>query len=129
MEQGPRRRRAMEVVPRRKLELYAGRSHPQLAEEIAGHLGVQLGDANLRAFADGSMHCRFGESVRGADVFIVQTHGSPVNDAIMEQLIMIDAAKRPSAKRITAVGAHFGEPPPGRKAGGPRRFRATRTPE
>jgi len=118
MEQGPRRRRAMEVVPRRKLELYAGRSHPQLAEEIAGHLGVHLGNANLREFADGSMHCRFGESVRGADVFIVQTHCSPVNDAIMEQLIMIDAAKRASAKRITVVAPYFGYARQDRKAEG-----------
>src|SRR5213078_957341 len=99
-EQVPRRRRAMEVVPRRKLELFAGSSHQALAEEIALHLGVALGEANLNRFADGSMHCRFGESVRGADVFIVQSHCSPVNDAIMEQLIMIDAAKRASAKRI-----------------------------
>src|SRR5688500_6097749 len=108
MEQQPRRRRAMEVVPRRKLELYSGRSHPALAESIADHLGVQLGQANLHEFADGSIHCRFGESVRGADVFIVQTHCAPVNTSIMEQVIMIDAAKRASAKRITAVCPYFG---------------------
>ena len=108
----------MEVVPRRKLELYAGSFHPELADDIAAHLGVQLGEANLREFADGSMHCRYGESVRGADVFIVQTHCSPVNDSIMEQLIMIDAAKRASAKRITAVCPYFGYARQDRKAEG-----------
>jgi ribose-phosphate pyrophosphokinase len=108
----------MEVVPRRKLELFAGSSHQALAEEVALHLGVPLGDANLNRFADGSMHCRFGESVRGADVFIVQTHCSPVNDSIMEQLIMIDAAKRASAKRITAVCPYFGYARQDRKAEG-----------
>ena len=69
----------MEVVPRRKLELYSGSAHPALAEDIAAHLGISLGDANLRRFADGSMHCRYGESLRGADVFILQPHCSPVN--------------------------------------------------
>src|SRR3954453_13314902 len=118
MENQPRRRRAMEVVPRRKPELFAGRSHPALAEEIADHLGVPLGDANIKPFADGSIHCRFGQSVRGADVFIVQTHCNPVNDAIMEQLIMIDAAKRGSAKRITALAPYFGYARQARRAGG-----------
>src|SRR5438105_916591 len=118
MEIQPRRRRAMEVVPRRKLQLYSGRSHPALAEDIAANLGVELGDANLKPFADGSIHCRYGESVRGADVFIVQTHASPVNEAIMEQLIMIDAAKRGSAKRITAVCPYFGYSRQDRKAEG-----------
>ena len=85
----------MELVTKKKLELYSGDSHPELAQEIAEHLGVELGHANLRQFANGELHCRYGESIRGADVFIVQTHGSPgVNDALMQQLIMIDAAKR-----------------------------------
>src|SRR5438477_5886086 len=118
MENQPRRRRAMEVVPRRKLQLYCGRSHPALAEDIAANLGVELGDANLKPFADGSIHGRYGESVRGADVFIVQTHCSPVNEAVMEQLIMIDAAKRGSAKRITAVCPYFGYARQDRKAEG-----------
>lgn len=108
----------MELVPKKRLELYTGRSHPALAEEIAAHLGVPLGHANLREFADGEVHCRFGESVRGADVFIIQTHGGRVNDAIVEQCIMIDAAKRASAKRITAVCPYYGYSRQDRKAEG-----------
>jgi ribose-phosphate pyrophosphokinase len=108
----------MELVPRKRLQLYAGRSHLALAEEIAGHLGVSLGEANLREFADGEIHCRFGESVRGTDVFVIQTHCGPVNDSIVEQLIMIDAAKRASAKRITAVCPYYGYSRQDRKASG-----------
>jgi ribose-phosphate pyrophosphokinase len=93
----------MEVVTKKRLELYSGRSHEPLAAEIAAHLGVTLGRPNLREFANGEIHCRYEESIRGADVFIVQTHCAPVNDSLMEQCIMIDAAKRASAKRITAV--------------------------
>jgi ribose-phosphate pyrophosphokinase len=89
----------MELVTKKKLLLYSGGAHPELAAEIAEHLKVDLGDANLRTFANGEMHCRFNESVRGADVFIIQTHSGPVNDAIMQQLIMLDAAKRASALR------------------------------
>src|SRR6184192_2148254 len=89
-----------------------------LAEEIAGHLGVDLGEANLQEFADGEIHCRFGESVRGTDVFVIQTHCGPVNDSIVEQLIMIDAAKRASAKRITAVCPYYGYSRQDRKASG-----------
>jgi ribose-phosphate pyrophosphokinase len=108
----------MELTPRKRLELYAGRSHPALAEEVASCLGVELGRPNLREFANGEVHCRFDESVRGADVFIVQTHCLPVNDAVMEQLIMIDAAKRASAKRITAVCPFYGYSRQDRKAEG-----------
>ena len=106
----------MEMVPKRRLELYAGRSHPELAAEVAANLGVELGDANLKQFPSGEYHCRFGDSIRGADVFIIQTHGTPVNDAIMEQAIMIDAAKRASAKRITAVCPFYGYSRQDRKA-------------
>ena len=98
----------MELVPIKRLELYAGRAHPELAQEIADHLGVPLQEANLKNFPNGEIHCRFGDSVRGTDVFILQTHSWPVNDSIMEQLIMIDAAKRASAKRITAVCPYYG---------------------
>jgi ribose-phosphate pyrophosphokinase len=108
----------VELVPRRRLELFSGRSHPELAQEIAEHLGVQLGEANLREFSNGEIHCRYGSSVRGTDVFIVQTHCNPVNDALMEQLIMIDAAKRASAKRITAVCPYYGYSRQDRKATG-----------
>ncbi len=109
----------MELVTKKKLLLYTGDAHPELAQEIADHLSVVLGDANLRQFANGEMHCRYGESIRGADVFIVQTHGGvPVNDALMQQLIMIDAAKRASAKRITAVAPYYGYARQDRKAEG-----------
>jgi len=108
----------MELTPTKRLDLYAGRSHPALAEEVAAHLGVELGNPNLREFANGEVHCRFDESVRGADVFIMQTHSGPVNDAVMEQLIMIDAAKRASAKRITAVCPFYGYSRQDRKAEG-----------
>jgi ribose-phosphate pyrophosphokinase len=108
----------MELVPRRRLELVSGRSHPELAQEIAAHLGVRLGEANLREFANGEVHCRYDVSLRGSDVFIVQTHCGPVNDTLMEQLIMIDAAKRASAKRITAVCPYYGYSRQDRKATG-----------
>src|ERR687886_1272478 len=107
-----------ELTPTKRLQLYSGRSNLPLARDIASHLGVELGQANLSEFADGEIHCRFGESVRGADVFIIQTHGQPVNDSIMEQLIMIDAAKRASAKRITAVCPFYGYSRQDRKAWG-----------
>ena len=108
----------MELVPTKRLELYSGRAHPALAQDIARHLGVELGEPNLRQFSNGEIHCRFNESVRGADVFIIQTHTGPVNDSILEQLIMIDAAKRASAKRITAVCPYYGYSRQDRKAEG-----------
>ena len=108
----------MELVTKKKLLLYAGSSHRELAEDIASHLGVGLGAPNLRRFPNGEIHCRFNESVRGADVFLIQSHCGAVNDAIMEQLIMIDAAKRASAKRITAVCPLFGYARQDRKAEG-----------
>ncbi len=109
----------MELVTKKKLELYSGDSHPDLAREIADHLGIELGEPNLRTFANGELHCRYDESIRGADVFIVQTHCGPgVNDAVMQQLIMIDAAKRASAKRITAVCPYYGYSRQDRKAEG-----------
>ncbi len=109
----------MELVTKKKLLLYSGDAYPGLAAEIADHLGVELGDANLRQFANGELHCRYGESIRGADVFIIQTHAGPgVNDALMQQLIMIDAAKRASAKRITAVCPYYGYARQDRKAEG-----------
>jgi len=106
----------MELVTKKRLHLFSGRSSPELATAIADHLGVELGDPNLSAFASGEMHCRFGESIRGSDVFIIQTHSGPVNDSIMEQLIMVDAAKRASAKRITAVCPFYGYSRQDRKA-------------
>ena len=108
----------MELIPRRRLELVSGRSHPTLAQDIAGHLGVELGEANLREFANGEIYCKYDISIRGCDVFIIQTHASPVNDSLMEHLIMIDAAKRASAKRITAVCPYYGYSRQDRKSTG-----------
>ena len=108
----------MEYTPRRRLELLSGRSHPELAREVAEELGVALGEANLREFANGEIHCRFDASIRGKDVFIIQSHCEPVNDSLMEHLIMIDAAKRASAKRITAVCPYYGYSRQDRKSTG-----------
>ncbi len=108
----------MELTPKRRLELVSGRAHPELAEEIAACLGVRLGETNLREFADSELHCRYGNSIRGVDLFIVQTHAAPVNDSIMEMLVMLDAAKRASAKRITAVCPYYGYSRQDRKSTG-----------
>lgn len=112
----------MELVPKKRLHLVSGRANRALAEEIALALGEPLGDPNPAEFANGELHCRFGESVRGTDVFIIQSHaafeGGSMNDAIMEQLIMVDAAKRASAKRITVVCPYYGYSRQDRKAEG-----------
>ena len=106
----------MELITKKRLDLYSGRSHPELAQEIADRLGVPLGQPNLSEFANGEIHCRYNDSIRGGDVFIIQTHGRAVNESVMEQAIMIDAAKRASAKRITAVCPYFGYSRQDRKA-------------
>jgi len=98
----------MELSPVKKLKLFSGRSHVALAEEIASCLGVPLGDASLRTFPNGEVKCKFTENIRGSDVFIIQSHCGDVNTSIMENLIMLDAAKRASAKRITAVMPYYG---------------------
>ena len=112
----------MELITKKRLHLLAGRSNVPLATEIADKLGVELGHPNLVEFSNGEIHAKLGENVRGADVFIIQTHGSTeelsVNDVIMEQLIMIDAARRASAKRITAVIPNYGYARQDRKAEG-----------
>jgi ribose-phosphate pyrophosphokinase len=112
----------MELVTKKKLHIVSGRANLPLAEEIAARLGVRLGDANCGEFANGEMHCRFGESVRGMDVFIIQSHGASgtmsINDAIFEHLQMVDAARRASAKRITAVLPFYGYGRQDRKAEG-----------
>jgi ribose-phosphate pyrophosphokinase len=85
------------------LMLFSGRAHPELAEEIAAELGITVSPTQLRDFANGEIYARFEESVRGCDAFVVQCHGAPINRWVMEQLIMVDALKRASAKRITVV--------------------------
>lgn len=95
-------------VPRGKMMLFVGSSHKRLGEEIAAKLGVKLGQVELSTFANGEIYVRFLESVRGTDVFVLQTISAPVNRNLMELLIMVDALKRASAERITAVIPHFG---------------------
>jgi len=112
----------MELVTKKKLALIAGQANLELAEEVAWQLGVPLIDSNCAEFANGELHCRLGASVRGSDVFIIQSHaatdGHSVNDALMEHLIMVDAARRGSAKRITAVMPHYGYARQDRKSEG-----------
>jgi ribose-phosphate pyrophosphokinase len=112
----------MELVTKKKLHVVSGRANLPLAEEIAANLGVKLGEANPTNFANGEIHSRFGESVRGMDVFIIQSHGAngdmSINDAIIEHLQMVDAARRASAKRITAVMPFYGYGRQDRKAEG-----------
>jgi ribose-phosphate pyrophosphokinase len=92
----------------KRLMVFAGRHSEALGERIAARLGIELGDVTIKTFANGEIYCRFEDSVRGADVFLVQSTAHPVNDALMELLIMIDAAKLASAHRITAVMPWYG---------------------
>ena len=87
----------------KRLVLFAGRAHPELAEQVAKELGVDLVDTQAYDFANGEIFVRFEESVRGCDAFVLQSHTEPINKWLMEQLIMIDALKRASAKRITVI--------------------------
>ncbi|TMB30058.1 MAG: ribose-phosphate pyrophosphokinase [Deltaproteobacteria bacterium] len=92
----------------KELKLFSGNANPALAREICGHLGVGLGEATVSSFSDGEIRVRIEENVRGADVFVAQSCCTPVNTSIIELLIMIDALKRSSAYRITAVIPYFG---------------------
>jgi ribose-phosphate pyrophosphokinase len=98
----------VEIVTKKKMMQFSGTTHPALAAEIAGHLGIQLSPCRISRFASGEIYFRSEESVRGADVFVIQTHAEPVNESIMEQLVMLDAMKRASAKRTTAVIPYYG---------------------
>ena len=97
-----------ENLTRKRMMVFSGTCHPVLSEEIAQHLGIKLCEARIRRFSDGEIYFRANESVRGADVFVIQTHASPINESLMEQLVMLDALKRASAKRITAVIPYYG---------------------
>jgi len=92
----------------KELKLFSGNANPALAREICGHLGISLGEATVSSFSDGEIRVRIEENVRGADVFVAQSCCTPVNTSIIELLIMIDALKRSSAYRITAVIPYFG---------------------
>jgi ribose-phosphate pyrophosphokinase len=93
----------MERAPNKRLMLFAGRSNLALGEAIAERLGIQLGEVTLKTFTNGEVYVRYEESIRGADVFIVQSCVSPTNDALVELLVMVQAAALASAKRVTAV--------------------------
>jgi len=90
------------------LKVFSGRSHPALAEEICSRLGVEHGHVTLYSFSDGENYVQIDENVRGADVFVIQPTCPPVNDHLMELLIMLDAFKRSSARRVTAVIPYYG---------------------
>jgi len=94
---------AMSATPKKNLMLFAGRAHPELAEQVAKHLDITITPQQAYDFANGEIFVRFDQSVRGCDAFVLQSHSSPINNWLMEQLIMVDALKRASAKRITAV--------------------------
>lgn len=98
----------MELPGRKRLMVFSGSANEPLAEEVASILGVGLGGVERSVFANGEIYIHFTESVRGADCFVIQSHSYPINFHIMEQLIMIDALKRASAKRITAVVPFYG---------------------
>src|SRR5450631_2234714 len=92
----------------KKMILVSGRAFPELAEEVASCLGIEPTPTKLYDFASGEIFVRFLDSVRGCDVFVLQSHTAPINEWIMEHLIMVDALKRASAKRITVVTPFFG---------------------
>lgn len=98
----------MREVTRKRLMVFSGTAYPELGEEVATGIGVTLGAAEISRFSNGEIYVRYLESVRGVDAFVVQTCAEPVNDTLMELLIMIDALKRASAKRITAVMPYYG---------------------
>ena len=103
----------MEVVTKKRMMIFSGSSYPELAREVADHLGMRLGEVSTAQFANGELYARFTESVRGADVYVMQSHvtipgGMSINDFIVEQLVMLDALKRASAKRTVAVIPYYG---------------------
>jgi ribose-phosphate pyrophosphokinase len=106
----------MEISTKKRAMIFSGTSNPELSHEIVDHLGMRLGQMELNRFASGDVYARSLESVRGADCFVIQSHCNPVNEMIMEQLVMIDALKRASAKRVNAVIPFYGYSRQDRKA-------------
>jgi len=99
---------SLERTTKKNLMVFSGRAHPTLAEEVAQLLGIGLVPTSLYDFANGEIYVRYEESVRGCDAFVIQSHTAPINEAIMEHLIMVDALKRASAKRITVIQPFYG---------------------
>ena len=108
----------MHVPTYKRLMIFSGTGNRQLAEEVAAHLGMKLSDVEVSSFANSETYVRFGDSVRGCDAFVIQSICQPVDHHIMQQLIMIDALKRASAKRITAVAPFYPYSRQDRKARG-----------
>lgn len=112
----------MEQVTEKKLALFAGRNSIELANAVATALDVELGEVNVAEFANGEIHCRYAKSIRGTDVFIINTHAGwdegSMNDALIEHLVMVDAANRASAQRITVVAPFYGYARQDRKSAG-----------
>ncbi len=98
---------ALVTANKKNLIIVSGRAHPKLADDVAKELGCEVLETEARTFANGEIYARYGESVRGADAFVIQAHGHPINEWLMEQLIMVDALKRASAKRITVVAPFY----------------------
>ena len=98
----------MKRTTEKNLMVFSGRAHPDLATEVADLLECGLVPQDARAFANGELYVRYEESVRGCDAFVIQSHTAPINEWIMEHLIMVDALKRASAKRITVVMPFYG---------------------
>ena len=97
----------IKITGQKRLVLVTGRAHPELAEQIAAELDTEIVHTDARTFANGEIYARYDESVRGCDAFVIQSHTSPINEWLMEQLIMVDALKRASAKRITVVAPFY----------------------
>ncbi|WP_068263296.1 ribose-phosphate diphosphokinase [Janibacter limosus] len=95
-------------TPEKNLMVFTGRTHPALANAVAAELDIELVPTSAYDFANGEIYVRYEESVRGCDAFVLQSHSTPINEAIMEQLLMVDALKRASAKRITVVMPFYG---------------------
>ncbi|WP_020380079.1 ribose-phosphate diphosphokinase [Nocardiopsis potens] len=98
----------IKAAGQKKLMLFSGRTHPELAEQVAEQLGIQVVPTKFQDFANGEMYVRYLESARGSDAFVLQSHSGAINESIMEQLIMVDALKRASAKRITVITPFLG---------------------
>jgi ribose-phosphate pyrophosphokinase len=98
---------SIKITGQKRLVLVTGRAHPELAEQVAVALETEMVHTDARTFANGEIYARYDESVRGCDAFVLQSHASPINEWLMEQLIMVDALKRASAKRITVVAPFY----------------------
>src|SRR5687767_11799045 len=98
----------MEFIVRKRIVVFSGTSNIGLSEEVVQQLGIKLGDVDIHRFASGEVYVRPMDSVRGTDAFVIQTHSFPVNEHMMELLILLDALKRASAARITAVVPFYG---------------------